>query len=84
MRGDGDVNYDRGKAGDTVSEQGGGVSIDRTYEYAEPDSLVVVTLEDGFQARFFLHGLSDYEYIQRTRQIRSQEEKLKLLEKGVR
>lgn len=48
-------------------------TIDRTYEFAEPDSEVSVVLSDGFKARFFQSGLTDLESIRRAKLIRDEE-----------
>lgn len=45
-------------------------TVDRTYEFAEPDNEIVVTLEDGYTERFWLKGLTDEEYIKRARYLR--------------
>lgn len=45
-------------------------TVDRTYEFAEPDNEIVVTLEDGHSERFWLTGLTDEEYIGRARYLR--------------
>lgn len=43
--------------------------VDRTGEF-NPDPEIIVTLEDGFKQRFWITGLSDYEYLNRAKHIR--------------
>ena len=47
--------------------------VDRTYENSGDDSEVKVTLRCGFSARFWVTGLSDAEYIRRTKEIKKLE-----------
>lgn len=49
-------------------------TVDRTNEYAEPDPEVIVTLDCGFEIRFFYQGLTDEEYIKRAGMIKILEE----------
>ncbi len=44
--------------------------VDRTYEHNKPDVLIIVTLECGYGERFFIPGLTDTEYISRTRELK--------------
>jgi len=47
--------------------------VDRTLEFHQPDTGVLVTLEDEYTVRFFTTVLSDEEYIFRARIIRKLE-----------
>ena len=47
--------------------------VDRTYEHAEPDNEIKVILDDGFEVEFFIKGLTDEEYIRRTKDIQKLE-----------
>lgn len=48
--------------------------VDRTCEN-DADPEIVVTLSCGFAVRFWLTGLSDAEYVRRTKQIKLLEER---------
>lgn len=50
-----------------------GIIVDRTWEFAEPDPEIKVTLRDGYSVRFWEQGLSNKEYIKRTLLIRKEE-----------
>lgn len=45
--------------------------VDRTHEFSTPDNEVVVTLECGWEERFWVAGLTDEEYIKRARYIKN-------------
>jgi len=49
-------------------------TVDRTYENSPEDAEITVTLSDGYTERFWLMGLTDAEYIERTKMIREQDE----------
>jgi len=44
-------------------------TVDRTYENSPEDPEITVTLENGFKVDFWQTGLSDKEYIKRTKLI---------------
>lgn len=44
--------------------------VDRTYEHFEPDGFVLVTLKCGHQEQFWVFGLTDKEYIKRTKELK--------------
>lgn len=52
----------------TITDPETGVSgeVNRTYEHYEPDSEILVTLECGFKARFWLQNKPDLYYLQTT------------------
>lgn len=50
-----------------------GIIVDRTWEFAEPDPEIIVTLPDGYYVRFWEQRLSNKEYIRRTILIRQEE-----------
>ena len=47
------------------------VTVDRTF-----DNITIVTLENGYKIRFFVRGLTDEEYIKRTRKLEKIDKKL--------
>lgn len=49
------------------------IIVDRTWEFAEPDPEIIVTLPDGYSVRFWEQRLSNKEYIRRTILIRQEE-----------
>lgn len=50
-----------------------GIIVDRTWEFAEPDPEIKVTLPDGYSIRFWEKGLTNEEYIRRTLLIQREE-----------
>lgn len=50
-------------------------TVDRIFESAKIDNEIIVTLEDGYVERFWLKGLTDEQYIQRTRLLRDHKHK---------
>jgi hypothetical protein len=48
-------------------------TVDRTYENSPEDAEITVTLSDGHKERFWLMGLTDAEYIRRTKMMRELE-----------
>ena len=43
--------------------------VDRTYEKSPEDQEITVTLENGFKVDFWMTGLTNKEYIRRTKLI---------------
>ena len=43
--------------------------VNRLYEFDPDEPEVIVTLENGYKERFWVQGLSDKEYINRTKKL---------------